>query len=237
MLSSIENLTAESRNIAMSYDFHTHTLLSDGELSPIEMISESVAKGYKVIAITDHVAIGYLDRLIAEISKDCALAQKHWDIIAIPGVELTHLPAKSIADAAKQAKDAGAKLVVAHGETITENVKPGTNLAAVKSPNVDILAHPGLLTIEEAEIAAKNDIYIEISARKGHSFTNGHVVKIAQRAGVKLIVNSDGHDDRDLLTPDFARAVALGAGIEESELTAILIDNPLTLLNKLNISI
>jgi histidinol phosphatase-like PHP family hydrolase len=215
----------------MSYDFHTHTLLSDGALSPIEMISESVAKGYKVIAI------GYLDRLVAEITKDCVLAQKHWNIIAIPGVELTHLPAKSIADAAKQAKAAKAKLVVAHGETIAENVEPGTNLAAVKSPDVDILAHPGLITIEEAQLAAQNDIYIEISARKGHALTNGHVVKIAQQAGAKLIVNSDAHDDRDLLTPDFTRAVALGAGIEESYLAVILNNNPLTLLNKLNITL
>ena len=221
----------------MSYDFHTHTLLSDGVLSPVEMISESVSKGYKVIAITDHVAVGYLDRLISEIMKDCALAQENWLITAIPGVELTHLPVKSIADVAKKAKAAGAKLVVAHGETITENVEPGTNLAAVQSPDVDILAHPGLITAEEAQIAAQNGIYLEISARKGHSFTNGHVVKIAQRAGAKLIVNSDGHDKDDLLTPDFARAVALGAGITEADLNVILNDNPLALLAKLGISV
>ncbi|MCK5429882.1 MAG: histidinol phosphate phosphatase domain-containing protein, partial [Anaerolineales bacterium] len=145
----------------MSYDFHTHTLLSDGVLSPVEMISESVSKGYKVIAITDHVAVGYLDRLISEIMKDCALAQENWLITAIPGVELTHLPVKSIADVAKKAKAAGAKLVEAHGETITENVEPGTNLAAVQSPDVDILAHPGLITAEEAQLAAQNSIYLE----------------------------------------------------------------------------
>jgi len=201
------------------------------------MISESVAKGYKVIAITDHVAIGYLERLISEITKDCALAQGNWPITAIPGVELTHLPATSIADTAQKAKAAGAKLVVIHGETIVENVEPGTNLAAVQSPDVDILAHPGLITLEEAQLAAQNNIYIEISARKGHSFTNGHVVKITKQAGTKLIVNSDGHDTGDLLTPDFAREVALGAGVKESDLKVILNDNPLALLDKLNISV
>ncbi|MCK5429059.1 MAG: hypothetical protein KAI94_06285, partial [Anaerolineales bacterium] len=95
----------------------------------------------------------------------------------------------------------------------------------------------GLITAEEAQIAAQNGIYLEISARKGHSFTNGHVVKIAQRAGAKLIVNSDGHDKDDLLTPDFARAVALGAGITEADLNVILNDNPLALLAKLGISV
>jgi len=162
---------------------------------------------------------------------------KNWDIIAISGVELTYLPVESIADAAKQVKEAGAQIVVVHGETIAENVPPGTNMAAVSCPYVDILAHPGLITMEEAKLAAKNGIYLEISARKGHSFTNGHVAKVANAAGAKLLVNSDGHDTGDLLTPDFARAVALGAGVEESELNTILNDNPLALLAKLNISV
>ena len=60
---------------------------------------------------------------------------------------------------------------------------------------------------------------------------------ITQKAGAKLIVNSDGHDKNDLLTPDFARKVALGAGIVESELATILNDNPLALLRRINISL
>ena len=37
------------------YDFHTHTFLSDGVLAPTELIQRAVNKGYKVIAVTDHV--------------------------------------------------------------------------------------------------------------------------------------------------------------------------------------
>ncbi len=81
----------------MIYDFHTHTSVSDGALSPLELVRRALINGYRAIAVTDHVGVGYLKRLISEIAEDCALAQTHWDIIAIPGVELTHLPAAAIA--------------------------------------------------------------------------------------------------------------------------------------------
>ena len=112
----------------MIYDFHSHTSLSDGQLSPVELISEAYSRGYQALCITDHAGIGYLPRLLQETSQDCVLASSHWDIMAIPGLELTHIPPGAIATLAKLARDAGAKMVVVHGETITENVKPGTKV-------------------------------------------------------------------------------------------------------------
>jgi putative hydrolase len=217
----------------MVYDFHTHTSISDGALSPLELVRRALVNGYHVIAITDHVGIGYLERLITEITADCALAQKHWNITAIPGVELTHLPAPAIAEAAKKAKELGAKLVVVHGQTVAEPVEPGTNLAALKSPHVDILAHPGMLTLEEAKLAAANGIYLEITARKQHSVTNKHVAEMARRAGAKLIVDSDAHEESDLLTPELAYTIAKNASLTEAEITAALQTNPQSLLAKL----
>jgi histidinol phosphatase-like PHP family hydrolase len=217
----------------MVYDFHTHTSLSDGVLSPLELVRRALVNGYHAIAITDHVGIGYLERLINEIAADCALARSHWNITAIPGVELTHLPATAIAEAAKKARELGAKLVVVHGQTVAEPVEPGTNLAALKSPHVDILAHPGMLTLEEAKLAAANGIYLEITARKQHSVTNKHVAEMARRAGAKLIVDSDAHDELDLLTPELAYTIAKNASLTESEITVTLQTNPQALLTKL----
>ena len=221
----------------MPYDFHTHTSLSDGLLSPPELIYQAIVRGCKAIAITDHAGLGYSLRVISEVAKDCETAMKNWDIVAISGVELTYLPVESIADAAKQAKDAGAQIVVVHGETIAENVPPGTNMAAVNCPYVDILAHPGMITIEEAKLAAKNNVYLELSGRKGHSLANGHVAKMANAAGAKLLVNSDGHTDTDLLTDEKAKNVAKGAGIDDAQLEEVLVTNPQALLAKLNISV
>jgi putative hydrolase len=215
------------------YDFHTHTCLSDGELSPVEMIRRASQKGYRGIALTDHVGMGSLERLIRETVEDCRIAREYWDIAAIPGVELTHLPAHAIAEAAKRAKDLGAWVVVVHGETIVEPVEKGTNLAAVQSPDVDILAHPGLMTIDEAKLAAKNGVFIEVSARKGHCLTNGHVVKVAVAAGCKLLLDSDAHGSADLLTPELAMAILRGSGLSERESKRVVVTSPQSLLKKL----
>jgi len=217
----------------MVYDFHTHTSISDGALSPLELVRRALINGYHAIAITDHVGIGYLERLIAETAADCLLAQNHWNITAITGVELTHLPAAAIAETAKKAKEMGAKVVVVHGETTAEPVEPGTNLAALKSPHVDILAHPGLLTLEEAKLAASNGIYLELTARKQHSTTNKHVAEMARLAGAKLIVNSDAHDELDLLTSKLAYSIAQNASLTEAEITNAIKTNPQALLKKL----
>jgi putative hydrolase len=217
------------------YDFHTHTTLSDGTLSPLELIRRAAEKGYRGIALTDHVGTGSLERVIRETIEDCRLARCHWDIVAIPGVELTHVPAHAIREVSRRAKELGACMVVVHGETITEPVEKGTNLAAVQSPDVDILAHPGLLTLEEARLAVANRVHVEISARKGHCLTNGHVAQLALATGVKLVLNSDAHDSPDLLTQAFAVAVLKGCGLNETELEQVLSTNPQALVNELTL--
>ncbi len=217
----------------MVYDFHTHTILSDGELLPIELIRRAFVNNYRVIALTDHAATGELNRIIQETIEACALARSHWDILAIPGIELTHVPAHAIAEAAKKAKELGAWIVVVHGETIVEPVEQGTNLAALRSPHVNILAHPGLLSLEEAELAAANGIFLEISARKGHCLTNGRTASLAQQVGAKLLLNSDTHSQHDLLTASLADAIAHGAGLDDTACQQILITNPQRLAQKL----
>ncbi len=216
----------------MVYDFHTHTSLSDGDLSPIEMIRRAVVSGYSTIGLTDHAAVGDMQRIIPEIIQVCNMARNYWKILAIPGIELTHVPAQAIAETAKKAKELGAWIVVVHGETIVEPVEKGTNLAALNSPHVDILAHPGLLTQEEARLAADKNIFLEISSRRGHSLTNGHVAKIAMEAGAKLLVDSDSHTDSDLLTEAFANSLVRGTGLDSVACTEILTVNPEILVKK-----
>lgn len=218
------------------YDFHTHTSLSDGALSPMELIRRAAEKGYRGVALTDHVALGSLERVISELAEDCLIARKHWDIIAIPGVELTHVPTQAIAEVAKRAKELGARIVIVHGETIVEPVEKGTNLAAVRSTDVDILAHPGLMTAEEARLAAANGVFIEISARKGHCFTNGHIANLAKLTGVRLLLASDAHDESDLLDRSFADSVLRGCGLEANQIEDVISTHPLDMLSKLKIS-
>jgi putative hydrolase len=214
------------------YDFHTHTFLSDGELSPVELIRRAVVRGYRAIGIADHAGPGNVEWLVKQLVEDCRVCERYWDVVALPGVELTHLPPAAIAEVAAAAKGAGARLVVVHGETPAEPVEPGTNLAAVSCPDVDVLGHPGFLTPEEAQIAARNGVFVELTARRGHSLTNGHVALVGRAAGVRFIVDSDGHSPSDLLTPALAMKVARGAGLSADEARSVLQENPRALILK-----
>ncbi len=215
------------------YDFHTHTFLSDGVLSPVELIRRALARGYRAMAVTDHVGLGNVEFVVKTLVTDCAQATRRWDILALPGVEITHVPKEDIDLVARTAKEMGAKIVNVHGETITEPVEPGTNEAAIRSPWVDLLAHPGLITLDEARLAAERGTYLEVSARRGHSLSNGHVARMAKLSGAQLVLDSDAHEPNDLFTPEMRRKVAKGAGLEDSEIEALLELNPRRLLSKL----
>ncbi|MFN2369357.1 MAG: PHP domain-containing protein, partial [Desulfurivibrionaceae bacterium] len=60
-----------------------------------------------------------------------------------------------------------------------------------------------------------NGVFLELSGRKGHSLTNGHVARIALETEALLAVNADAHGPGDFLTAKMAETVALGAGLTQ----------------------
>ena len=214
------------------YDFHTHTFLSDGVLALLELIRRAEVIGYPVMAVTDHVGPGNLEFILNVLKKECEVANRRWDILTLPGVEITYCPKEEIDMLAQEARTLEVWVVNVHGETVTESVEPGTNLAAVSSAHVDLLASPGLITPDDAAIAARNGVSLEVSARRGHSLTNGYVVKMARETGAAVVLNSDAHLPTELLTREFATKVARGAGLTEVGATALLDDSPIDLLAK-----
>jgi len=193
-------------------DLHTHSFFSDGELIPSELVRRLEFLGYSAVAITDHADSSNLDFLVPKIVQVATDLNNSQSVRVIPGVELTHVPPELIRPFVKKARELGAKLVVIHGESIVEPVAPGTNRAGLEA-GADIIAHPGLITIEEVKLAAEKGIFLEISARKGHSFTNGHVAKLTMEIGAQLVLNSDAHLPGDFMTEEFARKVVEGAGL------------------------
>ncbi len=207
------------------YDLHTHTLLSDGELLPAELLRRMAVLGYTVVAITDHADLSNIVYLLTAINRMKETAARH-GVRLLAGVELTHIPPPEIASCAALAKEQGADIVVVHGESPVEPVAPGTNAAACSCPLVDILAHPGLIRESEATLAATNRVSLEITSRGGHNRTNGHVVRIAEKTGCTLVVNSDAHSPSDLMTARDRELVARGSGLDSAECEYILNINP-----------
>ncbi len=216
------------------HDFHSHTFLSDGELSPVELIRRAAVAGYATLGITDHGGVGDLERLIRTLRADRDAVREAWpEIEVFVGVELTHLPPAVIPRAAYRARELGAELVLVHGETPVEPTAPGTNAAAARSQLVDILVHPGLIAPEDAEAARDHGVFLELTFGRGHSLTNGHVARAALAAGASLLVNSDGHVPGGLLSAEMARKIARGAGLGNEEADEVLARNPQRLLERL----
>jgi len=213
-------------------ELHIHSLFSDGVLLPSEIVRRAEALGYGAVAITDHADASNLEFIVARLITASDELKKHSSVQLIPGVELTHIPLRSINGLARRARQLGAELILIHGETLIEPVQHGTNHAAVSCEEVDILAHPGLLSEVDAALAAKNNIYIELSARKGHCLTNGHVVKIAKMAEAKMVLNTDLHEPTEFITQEQAFQITLGSGLDDSEALKVIKENPENLVKR-----
>lgn len=199
-------------------DLHAHSFLSDGALLPAEIFRRAVACGYQAFAITDHVDSSNIEDVLDKLTRISDDLSQPGGPVLLPGVEITHAPPKLIPDLIDRARALGARVVLVHGETLVEPVVPGTNRAAIEG-RADILAHPGLISEEEAALAAEHGVLLEISAK--HTLANGHLVQVARTTGAKLVISSDAHRPEQLLDQEMRRRVGLGAGLKPAELELV----------------
>jgi len=221
-----------SRSDPLRLDLHTHTTLSDGELIPAELVRRAVATGHCAVAITDHVDPATVEMVLTALSKLHPELEEEAGIAVLRGVEITHVPPRLIPKVAAKARQLGADLVLVHGETLVEPVQPGTNAAASRCDDVDMLVHPGLVSRKDARLCAERGISLEITTRKGHSLSNGHVARVAGEAGCILVVNTDAHTPGDLVSHEFAQRVAIASGLARREAEDAVNHNPRLILKR-----
>jgi histidinol phosphatase-like PHP family hydrolase len=205
-------------------DFHTHTILSDGVLIPSELVRRACNIGYRAIGLADHADGSNLEWLVPRLVKVARDLNRFQDTFVMPGAEITHAPPDQISELVDLARRLGAIFVVVHGESPVEPVAAGTNLAGIEA-GADILAHPGFITPTEARLAADKGVFLEITARSGHSITNGHVARIAFEQGARLVVDTDAHGPGDLITSETALRVLVGAGLTEIQAGQVMKNN------------
>lgn len=198
-------------------DLHTHTLFSDGDLLPSEIIQRARKREYQVIGLTDHVDHSNYEYILDNLIKAKIELSGHMDIDILIGVEITHVAPSKIESLIYKCRQKGAQIVNVHGETIVEPVEKGTNEAAIKG-GANILAHPGFISEKLAALARENHVFLELSYRKGHCLTNGYVAKVAERTGALISIDSDAHAPNDLF-PDFEtyKKIFLASGLGEEK--------------------
>ncbi|MFA4984338.1 MAG: histidinol phosphate phosphatase domain-containing protein [Candidatus Omnitrophota bacterium] len=203
------------------YNLHCHSLLSDGALLPSEVAIRYADKGYKAIAITDHADYSNIEQVTRAIMRFTEEWPRHNGYIRVlPGIELTHLPLEQFNPLVRYARKKGIKIIVGHGETPVEPVLKGTNRAALEA-GVDILAHPGLISEDDASLAASKGIFLELTSRRGHSDTNPAVVAAAAKSGASLVLDTDGHQPQDIIAPADLKMVGLNAGLSEEDIDGL----------------
>jgi predicted metal-dependent phosphoesterase TrpH len=71
-------------------DFHTHSTISDGRLSPTELVDLAYKNGVRILALTDHDTIDGL-------AEAFAAAEKYPDLTLVPGIEMsTDVPGNEV---------------------------------------------------------------------------------------------------------------------------------------------
>jgi putative hydrolase len=201
-------------------DLHSHTQLSDGALNPAEHIRRAEHAGYRILGMSDHADLATLAWIAGILRAAADRENELGRLTVLAGVELTHLRPEHIAEGVARARELGLDYVACHGESLVEPVLSGTNRAAIEA-GVDYLAHPGLISLEDARFAAERGVVLEISGRKGHCYTNGHVAAVAKSAGATLMFGSDAHVPSDLPRRDLAEAICRGAGLTDEQVQAM----------------
>jgi len=184
-------------------DLHTHTTWSDGK-DPLEaMVDAAVKRGYAYYAICDHAQRLRGDLLQRQSDQIDALNEREKPLRVLKGIEVNIRP-----DGTLDVEDedlATRDWVVASVHSRFDHAPVERIFAAMESPYVDCIGHitnrkigkrsPSQIDIERVvEKALETGTFLEINSQPDRlDLTDVHA-RAAREAGLKLVVDSDGHE-------------------------------------------
>jgi len=206
-------------------DLHCHTNWSGGFNSIEEMARKAMSLGYSYIGITDHtkylrIENGLDEKRLKEQRKEIDLVNKKLDIKILQGCEANILADGSIdiKDSVLQKLDFVIAGIHSHFK-LSRDQMTKRMIKAMSNPYVDIISHPtGRIIGKRAEyeidlnkiltVAKETDTILEINANPSRLDLNDINIRKAVKAGVKMIINTDAHEERhmDLMNLGVAQA-------------------------------
>jgi DNA polymerase (family 10) len=183
-------------------DLHTHTTWSDGKDSLEDMVAAARARGYAYYAICDHAQRLRGDRLREQAEAIDALNERLAPFRILKGLEV-NIRADGTLDV-DDADLATLDWVVASVHSRFDEDPTDRVLAAMESPYVDCIGHvtnrkigkrqPSPVDLERIlEQALATGTFLEIDSQPDRlDLTDVHA-RAAREAGVKLVIDSDGH--------------------------------------------
>jgi DNA polymerase (family 10) len=184
-------------------DLHTHTTWSDGKDSLEDMVAAAHARGYAYYAICDHSQRLRGDLLQRQTAAIDALNERLSPFRILKGIEVNVRPdgTLDVDDADLATRD----WVVASVHSRFDHNPTERVLAAMDSPYVDCIGHvtnrkigkrqPSPVDVERViEKALETGTFLEINSQPDRlDLTDVHA-RAAREAGLKLVIDSDGHE-------------------------------------------
>ncbi|MGZ4289172.1 MAG: DNA polymerase/3'-5' exonuclease PolX [Gaiellaceae bacterium] len=186
-------------------DLHTHTTWSDGKDSLEEMVAAARARGYAYYAVCDHSQRLRGDLLQQQSEQIDALNElvKPKPFRILKGVEVNIRPdgTLDVSDEALATLD----WVVASVHSRFDHGPTERVCAAMESPYVDCIGHltnrkigkraPSAVDIERiVEKALETGTFLEINSQPDRLDLGDVHARAAREAGLKLVIDSDGHE-------------------------------------------
>ena len=183
-------------------DLHTHTTWSDGKDSLDAMVAAAQARGYAYYAICDHSQRLRGDLLRQQSEQIDALNERVAPFRILKGIEVNVRPDGSldVSDEELATRD----WVVASVHSRFDHNPTERVLAAMESPYVDCIGHPTNRKIGRRSPAAidldsvlakalETGTFVELNSQPDRLDLSDVHVRAARDAGVKVVIDSDGH--------------------------------------------
>jgi DNA polymerase (family 10) len=216
-------------------ELHAHTTWSDGKLSIKEMAEAAIARGLKVLAITDHsaslgVAGGLKVEDLVKQRQEIDAVQKELGsrLRLLQGTEM-EIRADGTLDYPDEVLDKLDIVIASLHSSLRQPREKVTArlLTAIRNPHVDIIGHPTGRLFPDREgadldmeavfaAAAEHQVALEINAHPARLDLDDVNARRAQELDIPLSINTDAHSQADLDMLQFGVSTARRGWVEAS---------------------
>ncbi|HUK49650.1 MAG TPA: DNA polymerase/3'-5' exonuclease PolX, partial [Terriglobales bacterium] len=232
-------------------DLQSHSTWSDGHRTIEEMARAAQAVGYSYIAITDHyspipIVHGLNERRLKEQSAEIDKANdKLRGIRILKGAEVDISPDGNLT-AENNALQQLDLVVASVHSAFKQTRREMTNriIAAMENEHVKIIGHPTSRKINRKnpcdmdmeaifDASKRTKTYLEVNASPQRLDLSDANTRLALKAGCKVAVNTDAHDEKELLNMRFGIGVARrGWATQQDVVNTSNLDGLMQLLKK-----
>ncbi|MCJ7720704.1 MAG: PHP domain-containing protein [Candidatus Hadarchaeum sp.] len=219
------------------FNFHTHTLYSDGECLASSIVEAAEASGLAAVAITDHgpeLSVGIDPAKIPLMLQDIECAREDANIPVLAGMEANVVNIDGAIDLDDEViKKLDILVIGLHtlGTPMQEELARNYFLAimnVMRNNRVDVIAHPFRLHNnlapylspedigEFVKLAAEKEVAIEINSK--YRVPSEEFLRTCLKEGVKLSIGTDAHTTAEVGMVDWQMAMLKRIGAKEDDL-------------------